>query len=64
MGIEPSRVGYLAQSGLGPVADVDIVQRGEPWRAMYSPFRMLDGRTFGHFALRECSAGEELGVRS
>ncbi len=42
MGIEPLRVGYLAQSGLGPVADVDIVQRGEPWRAMYSPFRMLD----------------------
>ena len=42
MGVEPSRVAYLARSGLGPLSDADIPQRGERWQQRARPFAMLD----------------------
>ena len=44
MGFEPRRVTYLAlaENRLGPVADRDIVQRGEPWQELVEPFKILD----------------------
>ena len=44
MGLEPNRVNYmmLAANRLGPVDDRNIVQRGEPWQSVASPFEILD----------------------
>jgi uncharacterized protein (DUF362 family) len=44
MGLEPTRVTYLdlARDRLGPLDERLIEQRGEPWRAVASPFRLLD----------------------
>jgi uncharacterized protein (DUF362 family) len=44
MGLEPSRISYLAlaENHLGPLRERLIEQRGEPWRDVASPFRLLD----------------------
>lgn len=44
MGLEPKRVSYLklASGRLGPLAERLIVQRGERWRELASPFEILD----------------------
>ncbi len=44
MGIDPAKVSYLqlAADSLGPVNDRFIVQRGEEWRHVASPFQILD----------------------
>lgn len=44
MGLDPSRVSYLqlAEGRLGPLSESLIPQRGEAWRALASPFSMLD----------------------
>lgn len=44
MGIAPERVSYLALAAdrLGPVSDRRILQRGEPWQPLVSPFQILD----------------------
>ena len=44
MGLDPSRVHYLhlAAGKLGPVDDRAIVQRGEAWQPLVSPFEILD----------------------
>lgn len=43
MGLAPERIEYLklAAGRLGPIDDASIEQRGEAWRAVASPFRML-----------------------
>lgn len=44
MDIDPFAVPYLKLAGgrLGPLADNQIAQRGEPWQPLMSPFQMLD----------------------
>jgi uncharacterized protein (DUF362 family) len=44
MGLEPDRVSYLnlAADRLGPIADGRIEQRGEAWRPLVSPFKILN----------------------
>jgi uncharacterized protein (DUF362 family) len=44
MGLRPERIGYLelAAGKLGPVADWQIQQRGEPWEKLRSPFAIID----------------------
>jgi uncharacterized protein (DUF362 family) len=44
MGLDPRRVSYLqlAAGRLGPVEDRLIEQRGEPWKKLVSPFKILD----------------------
>jgi uncharacterized protein (DUF362 family) len=44
MCLEPSRVSYLslAASRLGPIDEPSIVQRGECWQQLASPFHILD----------------------
>ena len=44
MGLSPERVSYLqlAADRLGPIAERSIVERGEQWRELVSPFEILD----------------------
>jgi len=44
MGLEPKRVGYLKLTAgrLGPIKDRLIVARGENWRELVAPFKLLD----------------------
>jgi uncharacterized protein (DUF362 family) len=44
MGLKPELIGYLdlAADVLGPVADWQIEQRGQPWEELRSPFAILD----------------------
>ncbi len=44
MGLEPSRISYLrlAAGKLGPLDERSIVQRGEDWQPLSSPFEILD----------------------
>lgn len=44
MGLEPERVSYLnlAADRLGPIVDGRIEQRGEAWRPLVSPFKILN----------------------
>jgi uncharacterized protein (DUF362 family) len=44
MGLAPSRVSYLAlaEGRVGPLDERLIEQRGEDWRAVASPFKLLD----------------------
>jgi uncharacterized protein (DUF362 family) len=44
MGLEPARITYLAlaEGRLGPIEERRIVQRGEPWRDVASPFQLID----------------------
>lgn len=45
MGFEPERIGYLSlsrRSGLGPLSERHIYQRGEPWQTLADPFKVLD----------------------
>jgi len=44
MGIEPSRIAYLALAAgrLGPLVEWAIPQRGEPWQGLVDPFAILD----------------------
>ncbi|HUY91760.1 MAG TPA: DUF362 domain-containing protein [Pirellulales bacterium] len=44
IGLEPARVNYLELSAgrLGPIADNAVIQRGERWREVASPFVILD----------------------
>jgi uncharacterized protein (DUF362 family) len=44
MGLEPKRIGYLQLTAgrLGPVQERLIVERGEPWRKLATPFKLLD----------------------
>jgi uncharacterized protein (DUF362 family) len=44
MGLEPDRVSYLnlAADRLGPIVDRRIEQRGEAWRPLVSPFKILN----------------------
>jgi uncharacterized protein (DUF362 family) len=44
MGLEPGRISYLAlaEGRLGPLDPRLIVQRGEPWQDVASPFELLD----------------------
>jgi hypothetical protein len=43
MGIDPHKIEYLglAPRKLGPLADDAIIQRGERWELVASPFEML-----------------------
>lgn len=44
MGVEPALIGYLqlADQRLGPLAEDAIAERGEHWREVASPFKILD----------------------
>lgn len=44
MGLDPARISYLqlAAERLGPISERDILERGEPWREVASPFTLLD----------------------
>jgi uncharacterized protein (DUF362 family) len=44
IGLEPTRVSYLklAAGRLGPLSDRLIAERGENWRELASPFKLLD----------------------
>lgn len=44
IGLDPDRVNYLELSAgrLGPTSDKAVIQRGERWRAVASPFVLLD----------------------
>jgi len=44
IGIDPGRIEYLALAAgkLGPIADRDIPQRGEPWQGLVEPFAIVD----------------------
>lgn len=44
MGLDPHKVPYLvlANGKLGPIANRDIAQHGEPWEGLASPFAILD----------------------
>lgn len=43
MGLIPERISYLRIAGkLGPIGDYRIEQRGEPWRRLENPFKVLD----------------------
>ena len=44
IGLEPGRVSYLqlAEGRLGTVSDRRIVQRGEHWERLASPFQVID----------------------
>jgi uncharacterized protein (DUF362 family) len=44
MGLEPNRIPLLQLAGerLGPIAEDQIVQRGEAWQPLLSPFEILD----------------------
>lgn len=43
MGLEPRRIAYLgiAPSRLGPIAEMQIEQRGERWQTVASPFELV-----------------------
>lgn len=44
IGLAPERLGYLrlAEGRLGPLRERSIVERGESWRSLASPFAVLD----------------------
>jgi hypothetical protein len=44
MGLVPERVSYLALADglIGPLRERQIEQRGEAWRTVASPFKVLD----------------------
>lgn len=44
MELEPSKISYLALAAerLGPIDDASILQRGEAWQPLASPFHILD----------------------
>jgi uncharacterized protein (DUF362 family) len=44
MDIDPAAIPYLklAAGRLGPIDDAHIIQRGEPWQPLVSPFAILD----------------------
>jgi uncharacterized protein (DUF362 family) len=45
IGLEPTLVDYMkiaADGGLGQIQDSFIVQRGEAWQPLFSPFKVLD----------------------
>ena len=44
MNLRPENIGYLslAANRLGPIDDGHIVQRGEHWQELVSPFRIID----------------------
>jgi len=44
IGLEPTRIDYLDLSAgrLGPIAESAVIQRGEAWREVASPFVLLD----------------------
>ena len=44
MGLVPERVSYLsiADGRIGPLAERQIEQRGEPWPPLVRPFEILD----------------------
>lgn len=44
MGLSPTRIPYLslANGFLGPLDDTNIVQRGQNWQDLHSPFTVLD----------------------
>jgi hypothetical protein len=44
MGIAPDRVSYLqlAANRLGPIANRFVLQQGERWESVASPFQILD----------------------
>lgn len=44
MGLDPARISYLklAAGRLGPIDERSIVERGEPWTTVASPFEVLD----------------------
>jgi hypothetical protein len=44
MGLDPSRVSYLALAAgrLGPTNDASIPQRGERWQDLVDPFELPD----------------------
>lgn len=44
MGLSPERIPYLrlAENRLGPLSDNRILQRGENWREVASPFKIID----------------------
>lgn len=44
MGLQPQRVSYLNLSAglLGPIREPLILERGEPWRQLATPFNLLD----------------------
>ena len=44
MGLDPRRVPYLAIAAdrLGPICPSKIVQQGEDWQSLVSPFRLID----------------------
>ena len=44
MGLEPKRVGYLQLTAgrLGPILERSIVERGDNWRDVMTPFQLLD----------------------
>ncbi|MEN6451989.1 MAG: DUF362 domain-containing protein [Thermoguttaceae bacterium] len=44
MGFNPAKIPYLAMADdrLGPIAEQSIVERGEPWRELASPFATLN----------------------
>lgn len=50
MGLEPSRVSYLAMAAgrLGPIAESLIHQRGERWQSVASPFEIIDEEHLQH----------------
>ncbi|HQU27907.1 MAG TPA: DUF362 domain-containing protein [Nitrospirales bacterium] len=53
MGIDPARISYLkkADQWLGPIQELAIEQRGEPWRSVQVPFA-LDPEIPAHHGLR------------
>lgn len=44
IGLDPARISYLklAAGRLGPIDERLVLERGEPWRTVASPFQMLD----------------------
>ena len=44
MDLAPEKIGYLALASqrIGPIADEQIMQRGEPWQPLVSRFEILD----------------------
>ena len=55
-GLDPAKVPYLALAAgrLGPIGEAEIVQRGERWQDLASPFKMVDAPH-----LREMQAASE-----
>src|SRR5690606_1369259 len=44
IGLQPSQIGYLRRAGraMGPIHERGIVQRGESWRELATPFQLVD----------------------